>query len=153
MITFLAGNLFTTPNLDAFAHGVNCSGAMGKGIALEFRRRWPRMYARYRQLCQSRELFPGNIFTFRAREDLWIYNLATQDRPGPRASLDAIGLATCAMAASMSLKGIQRVGLPRIGCGEGGLSFEDVRPVLERVAERYPAVDLVVVSRLEREFH
>lgn len=149
MLTLSTGDLFTTPGLDALAHGVNCAGKMGKGIAVEFRRRWPRMYTRYQQLCQNHELFPGNIFSFRAKEDLWIYNLATQDQPGPRASLDAIWLATCAMAASMSLKGIQRVGLPRIGCGLGGLRWEDVHPLLKKVAERYPAVELVVVSRPE----
>ena len=50
-IVFLKGDLFNHGDLQTFAHGCNCAGAMGKGIALEFRRRFPSMYLDYKQRC------------------------------------------------------------------------------------------------------
>jgi len=50
---------------------------MGAGIAVEFRRRWPNMYAEYRRLCRSGELQPGGIQVFQALDRI-IVNLATQ---------------------------------------------------------------------------
>ena len=47
--TFVKGDLFRQEGLRALAHGCNCAGAMGKGIAVEFRERFPKMYAEYKQ--------------------------------------------------------------------------------------------------------
>lgn len=44
-------------------HGVNCSGVMGKGIALEFKRRYPEMFKSYRNLCLSGKFGPEDIRT------------------------------------------------------------------------------------------
>jgi O-acetyl-ADP-ribose deacetylase (regulator of RNase III) len=46
-----SGSIFQASDLSAIAHGRNCAGAMGRGIAREFKRRWPRMYAEYRARC------------------------------------------------------------------------------------------------------
>ena len=56
------GNLFEFDG--SLAHGVNAAGAMGKGIAVDFKEKWPKMYAEYKSLCDSRQLFPGQIHAF-----------------------------------------------------------------------------------------
>lgn len=48
------GDLFAQPDLRALAHGCNCAGAMGKGIAVPFKQRWPRMYEEYRARWRAR---------------------------------------------------------------------------------------------------
>lgn len=144
MISFIEGNLFDAPELDAIGHGVNCVGRMGRGIAAQFRRRRPAMFAEYEARCRRRELRPGDLFAWFAGPG-WIYNLATQHGTGPRATLPAIRLAVGHMLAHARAANLCRVGLPRVGCGIGGLDWADVRPVLQAAAAQSP-VELVIVS-------
>ena len=145
MITLITGDLFTTPDLDALAQGVNCAGKMGKGIAVEFKKRWPGMFHAYAGLCAKGELFPGNIFSYRAGDGPWIYCLATQWKPGPCATLGAVWASTRALVRSAEQRGLRRVGMPRIGTWLGGLEWVEVLPLLTRAAEG-SAVELVVVT-------
>lgn len=145
-VTYFTGNLFLVPRLDALAHGVNCTGKMGLGIAAKFRQRWPRMFMEYESRCRRRPraLNPGDLFAWHDR-DVWIYNLATQDKPGPHATLQAVQMSLQRMVAHARAAGVRRVGLPRVGCGLGGLSYSQVEPIIVGVG-RAVDVDLVVVT-------
>lgn len=145
MITYATGNLFTMSNLDALAHGVNCVGFMGKGIALQFKSRWPAMYWEYQRVCRRGDLLPGGIHVWRMAGKPKIYNLATQKGIGAQASLVAIREAMVKMLQHAEANGVKHIGMPRIGCGIGGLTWVDVGLVLADVAQRSP-VELVVVS-------
>jgi O-acetyl-ADP-ribose deacetylase (regulator of RNase III) len=130
MISFREGDLFAS-GIPALAHGCNCRGAMGAGIAAGFKARWPDMYREYRKLCTYSRFQPGD--TFRWNEpDVIIWNLMTQLRPGSDARVSAIRKALDYMVADAQVLGITEIGLPWIGCGIGGLTRDDVRPVLAR---------------------
>src|SRR3990172_9124924 len=43
-------SIFDTP-ADAYVNTVNCVGVMGAGIALEFKKRYPKMYEHYKEQC------------------------------------------------------------------------------------------------------
>lgn len=59
MITYIEkGDIFTLTDVTSFAHGCNCAGAMGKGIALQFRNKYPEMYLEYKELCKTGNIFP-----------------------------------------------------------------------------------------------
>lgn len=141
----IQGDLFAVPDLDALAHGVNTIGVMGAGIAVRFRDEWPAMFREYERACRTGDLRPGDrhawldIFSSR-----WIYNLATQPRPGRCARVAHVASAVSRMVAHARAAGVRRIGLPRIGCGYGGLDYRDVRPVLLAAADD---LDLVVVER------
>lgn len=141
-LTEIQGDLFAVPSLDALAHGVNCIGVMGAGIAAEFKRRWPPMFIAYREACLAGRLVPGSMFSERAG-GRWIYNLATQPRPGRCASLLWVESSLKAMTARAWHDRVKRIGMPRLGCGLGGLDWRDVRPLVERAAQH---VDIVVVE-------
>jgi O-acetyl-ADP-ribose deacetylase (regulator of RNase III) len=142
MIRFTRGDLFTADALDALAHGCNCAGAMGKGIALEFRRRFPAMYAEYKQRCADGRFTLGGVFAWKA-DGVTVFNLGTQRSWTTRAELPAIEAALGAMLEQAEAQGIRRIGLPRIGAGLGGLAWQDVKAVLERLGPA-TAVELVV---------
>jgi hypothetical protein len=94
-VEFRTGNLFEQDDLDALADGVNCVGAMGALIAVEFRRRWPAMYAEYRRCCvgRTRYLRLGGImpwYTGWDRPSPWSWVITSQlnrvpdrQRPSP----------------------------------------------------------------------
>lgn len=147
-VEYRTGDLFTQ-GFTAYAHGVNCRGLMGAGIAREFRRRWPGMHNQYAYLCARYRLQLGEVFKWQRHDaeadNTIIYSLATQDRPGRHASLDAVRQTVTWMVDDAEAHGVPEIGLPRIGAGIGGLAWSDVSAVLDDVAGASP-VRLVVVS-------
>jgi O-acetyl-ADP-ribose deacetylase (regulator of RNase III) len=106
---------------------------MGRGIAVEFRRRWPAMYDAYRLECKEGRLRPGGVFVWEAPGKT-IFNLGTQPLPGPTARTEYIGAAVREAARLASAKSIAVIGMPRIGAGLGGLSWTAVQQQLESIA-------------------
>ena len=62
-LVFRRGDMFAFPS-EAIVNTVNCVGVMGKGVALEFKRRWPDNFRAYRKLCESGGLRPGKVFVY-----------------------------------------------------------------------------------------
>lgn len=142
-IEYRSGDLFTS-DAEVLAHGCNCQGVMGAGIAKEFKDRYPGMFKEYNLACKGRTFEPGSYMVYEATSSKTILNLATQDYPGRNARLDLIEKSlTKALEAHPELKSIA---MPRIGCGIGGLAWEEVERVLKRVAKAYPLVTFYVYT-------
>ncbi|MEV6671801.1 macro domain-containing protein [Streptomyces sp. NPDC051162] len=131
------GDLFTTEGADALAHGCNCAGAMGRGIAVEFKRRWPRMYGEYRELCRAGGLSPGQVFPWRTDDGLWIYNLGTQSHWRARAEISAVVSSVDRMLNHADAQGVRRIAMPRIAAGLGGLEWAEVEAALEPIVSAH----------------
>ncbi|MGM7645738.1 macro domain-containing protein [Nocardia sp. JW2] len=136
------GNLFAATDLDAVGHGCNCAGAMGRGIATEFKRRWPEMYEEYRVRCRDGRLTPGSVFVWQC-DDVTVYNLGTQAHWRGKATLPAIVSSVGAMLAHADEADLRRIGVPRIGAGLGGLEWSDVEGAIMPVIESHD-VEVVV---------
>lgn len=143
-IRSVAGDLFANEHqAQALAHGCNCQGVMGAGIAVGFRQRYPAMYAEYRRRCQAtpRQFNPGDAYLWKDAALPWVFNLATQEgygRSRARATYDAIERALSAMRAQANTEGITSIALPRIGAGLGGLDWPSVRAIIERIFANWP---------------
>jgi O-acetyl-ADP-ribose deacetylase (regulator of RNase III) len=144
-IEYRVGDLFSDEGLPSLAHGCNCAGSMGRGIAVEFRRRWPAMYDAYRIECKEGRFQPGEVFVWNAA-DKTIFNLATQPVARPSARLEYIETALKKAVGVSVSRGITTIGMPRIGAGYGGLDWGEVRQVLEAIAGK-TAVTLAVFER------
>lgn len=131
-VIFTKGDLFATEGLTAYAHGCNCAGAMGAGIAIEFRKRWPRMYEEYAVRCADKRFQLGDVFVW-SEEGATIYNLGTQAHWRKKAQIPALARALRTMTTLATNAGIERIGLPRIGAGLGGLDWVRVKRVLAEV--------------------
>jgi O-acetyl-ADP-ribose deacetylase (regulator of RNase III) len=147
-LEFKTGNLFSYA-ADGYAHGCNCQGVMGAGIALEFRDRYPEMFAEYRKRCRDGSFNLGSCFAWKAPSGQMIYNLGTQIRPGRYATLESVEVALTTM---LRISGMNNppghlIAIPRIGCGLGGLNWNDVRLVIERVVAGQNHTDVVVISQ------
>lgn len=130
MIIYRKGDLFAW-SLPAIAHGVNCRGVMGAGIAAQFKARYPRMYASYRRRCLRGAMFPGEILPWQHDDGTLIFNLATQYEPGPDAKPWMITAAVGQMITeAVTDFRITEIGLPMIGCGIGGLTQDQLRAAL-----------------------
>ncbi len=148
---FIKGDLFHHEGLHAFAHGCNCAGAMGAGIAVEFRARFPAMYAEYKVRCADGRFNLGDVLAWSEGKTV-VYNLGTQKSWKTKAKLDAVETAVTAMVRLAEAAGVARIGLPRIGAGLGALSWEKVRAVLSAIGEE-TKVELVVFEEYEKAVH
>lgn len=131
---FRVGDLFSDPGLPALAHGCNCAGSMGRGIAVEFRRRWPDMYIAFHLECKAGRFRLGDVFVWDAA-DKTIFNLATQPLPRPSARLEYIDSSLRETVKIAEQRSIPVIGMPRIGAGYGGLSWRDVRRTIQAIGE------------------
>jgi len=124
-IEFVAGDLFANRfGAEALAHGCNCQGSMGAGVAVGFRERYPEMFAEYRRRCKAspREFNLGDAFLWKAGGKPWVFNLATQEGIGQvRVSYQAIEAALRSMLRQADRENITSIAVPRIGSAYGGL--------------------------------
>jgi len=136
-IRFISGDLFDNEHgAQAVAHGCNCQGSMGAGIAKNFRARYPEMYEEYRRRCKAepRQFNLGECWLWKADNQPWVFNLGTQEGYWrARASYEAIDTALRSMRQQADVEGITRIAVPRIGVGYGGLSWKKVRAIVEAV--------------------
>ena len=134
-LTLHTGDLLTS-TADGIAHGVNCRGFMGSGIAPFFKRRYEGMYDAYRTVCLAGHLHGGEAFIWPMPE-VTVYNIASQEEPGANATLSFLEHGVRAALTHADRYGVKTIALPRIGCGIGGLDWEDVRPLLAGLAAEF----------------
>lgn len=137
-VEYRTGDLFSS-DADALAHGCNCQGVMGAGIAIQFKKRYPEMFKEYRNRCLKQQFVVGSIYSYSAFDRKRIYNLGTQQYPGACASLVAIKVLLaqiCDEYFDIEEGPIRSVAIPRIGCGLGGLNWLDVKEVIEEVGSK-----------------
>ncbi|MBA4186636.1 MAG: phosphatase [Planctomycetaceae bacterium] len=135
-IQFIAGDLFTNRyKAEAFAHGCNCAGSMGAGIAVGFKQRYPAMFDEYKHRCKAQPptFVLGSSFLWRESGKPAVFNLGTQPRPGRGATYDAVETALREMRTTAEAEGITSIAIPRIAAGYGGLSWKKVKAQIEAV--------------------
>jgi O-acetyl-ADP-ribose deacetylase (regulator of RNase III) len=146
MITYVTGNLLKS-EAEAWVNAVNCVGVMGKGIALQFKRAFPENFRSYQQACRDGLVRPGKMFTFRngpSKNPRYIINFPTKRHWREKSKMEYIQNGLEAMVEEICKLGIRSVAVPPLGCGNGGLDWEEVRSLLERTFSRIPEVQVFV---------
>ena len=146
MVTYIEeGNIFKLENTSSYAHGCNCAGAMGKGIALQFKERYPFMYLEYKKLCQDGAFNLGDVYIYKTDNGV-IFNLGTQKTWRTKADINAIRNALFKMLSYASRNNVRNIALPKIGAGLGGLNWIDVKEIIDETSKEYPDINLFVVE-------
>jgi O-acetyl-ADP-ribose deacetylase (regulator of RNase III) len=110
---------------------VNCVGVMGKGIAKDFKDREPGMFAAYKRICNEGALEPGKLWLWQGQRN-WVLNFPTKIHWRNPSRLEWIEAGLQKFVAEYARRGIREIAFPRLGCGNGGLNWDDVRPLMER---------------------
>lgn len=138
MIKFVEGDmLINAYGAQAFAHGVNCAGVMGAGIAAQLKRYYPDMFGEYRAACLRGDLKLGDVQVWKNKNGFAILNLGTQSRPGAPAELLALHIALSSTRYLLDESRIASLAMPRIGCGLGKLEWKVVRPLVQQMFEQW----------------
>lgn len=116
---------------------VNCVGVMGKGIAKDFKEREPEMFAAYKRICDQKLLAPGKLWLWKGATS-WVLNFPTKQHWRYPSKIQWIEAGLKKFAANYEALGITEISFPLLGCGNGGLKWDDVRPVMERNLRELP---------------
>jgi O-acetyl-ADP-ribose deacetylase (regulator of RNase III) len=131
MVKVLIGDLFDS-KAQTIVNTVNCVGVMGKGVALEFKKRSPEMFDDYERRCKRHEIKLGRPYLFKRLVPPWILNFPTKDHWRSVASLEAIVDGLKYLSQHYKEWGITSMAVPPLGCGQGQLEWRVVGPTLYR---------------------
>ncbi|MBN8574771.1 MAG: macro domain-containing protein [Candidatus Kapaibacterium sp.] len=129
---FTTGNIFDC-NAEALVNTVNTVGVMGKGLALQFKERFPENYQLYKAACKNDEVQVGKMFITSTNSIIppnWIINFPTKKHWMHQSSYEYIEKGLEDLVVQIRRLGIQSVALPPLGVGQGGLEWERVKRLI-----------------------
>lgn len=145
MIATMHGDLLKQDDIDAIVNAVNCVGVMGKGIALQFKNQWPSNFAAYVAACKTGSVQPGRMFL----HDLgglvkphYIVNFPTKEHWRDLSKIEFICSGLVDLVSQVRRLHIRSIAIPALGCGNGGLRWSDVRPLIENAFQDEPGVEV-----------
>jgi O-acetyl-ADP-ribose deacetylase (regulator of RNase III) len=116
---------------------VNTHGVMGKGLAQEFKYRHPTMFQQYKRICDEGLLDIGKLWLWKGSAQ-WVLNFPTKRHWRYPSKMEFIERGLQKFCAEYENRGIREIAFPRLGCGNGGLEWDEVRPVMERYLAKLP---------------
>lgn len=142
-----SGNLLTH-EADALVNTVNTQGVMGKGIALQFKKAWPEMFRAYAAACKRGEVQPGRMHVWPTglmTGPRFIINFPTKRHWRQPSRIEDIEAGLVDLARVIRHEGITSIALPPIGCGNGGLDWSIIEPLIRASLAGIPDQTSVVL--------
>jgi O-acetyl-ADP-ribose deacetylase (regulator of RNase III) len=132
---------------EALVNTVNCVGIMGRGIALQVKKAFPENYEAYRATCDREEVQPGRMLVFDRQGFInprYIINFPTKRHWKGKSRIQDIEAGLRALIEEVRTRGIRSIAMPPLGCGLGGLDWEQVRPIIEEAFRSLPDVKVLL---------
>lgn len=151
MIEYKQGNLLKA-DAEALVNTVNCVGAMGKGIALQFKQAFPENFRRYERACRAKDVRPGMMFTVpthNLENPKYIINFPTKRHWRGQSKIEDIESGLKALIEEVRHLEIKSIAVPPLGCGNGGLDWKTVKPMIEESFSVLPDVRVFLYAPQE----
>jgi O-acetyl-ADP-ribose deacetylase (regulator of RNase III) len=146
MIELTQGDILQA-DAEALVNTVNCVGVMGRGIALQFKKAFPENFKTYKTACDAKAVRPGKMFVYslnRLYNPRYIINFPTKRHWRGKSQLEDIEKGLADLVAVIQANQIRSVAIPPLGCGLGGLDWNEVRPLIDQAFEVLPEVNVLV---------
>lgn len=145
MYTFITGNILES-DAQCIVNTVNCEGYMGKGIAYQFKNAFPKNNDDYVKACRTGKLTVGTIHNFIENGKI-IVNFPTKDKWREKSKISYINDGMDSLVKFIQEKNIKSIAIPPLGCGNGGLNWNEVQPLLlEKIAPIQENRDIILYS-------
>lgn len=143
-----SGNLLLA-QVEALVNTVNTVGVAGKGIALQFRQAFPDNFKMYERAAKRGEVEPGQMFvtpTGQIQAPHYIVNFPTKRHWREASRIEDIEAGLQDLVRVIGEYDMSSIAVPPLGCGNGGLEWEDVRPLILRYLEPLTSVDVLLYA-------
>ena len=147
MISFHNSNLLKS-DAEALVNTVNTVGIMGKGVALQFKEHFPLNYKLYQKACEAGEVKLGKMFvteTGQLTGPRYVINFPTKADWRSFSKLSHIAEGLDDLVRVIEEKNIKSIAVPPLGCGNGGLDWKDVKPlIVSKLSTLAPIVQIEI---------
>jgi O-acetyl-ADP-ribose deacetylase (regulator of RNase III) len=138
------GNLLKA-DVDALVNPVNTEGVMGKGLALQFKKAFPETFKSYARACKAGEVVPGKMHVVpQLTSPRYIVNFPTKTLWRLPSKLAYVTDGLRDLVAKVRVHDIKSLAIPALGCGNGGLPWSDVCPLIVDAFAPLPDVRVVL---------
>lgn len=144
-ILMTEGDLLKQTDIDAIVNTVNCVGVMGKGIALQFKKKWPANFKDYAIACKNKDVRPGAMFVYDAgalATPKYIINFPTKDHWRGKSRPEFIKDGLQDLVRTIRELKIGSIAIPPLGCGNGGLEWDLVKDMIEEAFVELPDIEV-----------
>jgi O-acetyl-ADP-ribose deacetylase (regulator of RNase III) len=142
------GNLVTA-DVDAIVNTVNTQGVMGKGLALQIKHAFPDVFAEYARACKQGAVAVGRMHVVhRSSPPRFVINFPTKTHWRQPSKLEYVESGLADLVAQVRAQDIGSIAIPPLGCGLGGLAWDEVKP---RIVEAFGPLPAVRVMLFEPE--
>lgn len=151
MFEYKTGDLLAE-DAEAYVNAVNCVGVMGGGIALQFKNAYPDNFNAYENACKLGEVRPGRMFVFETGNSTsprYIVNFPTKNHWRDPSRMEDIDAGLNDLKEVVRNKGIKSIAMPALGCGFGGLDWDDVRPRIEEAFSDFKDLNVIIFQPKE----
>ncbi len=130
-IHIIKGNIFNT-KMQTIVNTVNCVGVMGKGIALVFKLRYPKMFDIYKDYCHRHLIDIGKLWLYKGEaKEPWVLNFPTKFHWKYPSKIEYIEKGLQKFVSSYKEKNITSIAFPLLGTNNGGLDKDEVLSLME----------------------
>jgi len=132
---------------EALVNTVNCVGVMGRGIALQFRKAFPENFKAYKSACDKKRLHPGHMLVSdlsRFENPRYVINFPTKRHWKGKSKIEDIESGLKVLVEEVNQHNIRSIAIPPLGCGLGGLKWEQVKPMIQKAFENLPDVHVLL---------
>ena len=146
MIEYKIGDILTEDS-EALVNTVNCVGVMGRGVALQFKRRFPDNFKAYETECKQGRMKPGCVFVYdtgNMHPPRYIINFPTKRHWRGKSRMEDIESGLESLANSIRSHRIRSIAIPPLGSGLGGLEWAEVRARMEAELQELYGVEIVI---------
>jgi O-acetyl-ADP-ribose deacetylase (regulator of RNase III)/uncharacterized protein YwgA len=146
MIKYKKGNLLDAP-VQALVNTVNTVGVMGKGIALQFKEAFPQNFRAYAKACKDHLMQPGKLLVFLEETiegSKIIINFPTKTEWFQKSQYEYIETGLQDLVRVIEAEKINSIAIPPLGCGNGGLKWEKVKPMMEKYLSQLTDVEILI---------
>ena len=130
VIKYTQGDIFES-KCQAIINTVNCVGKMGKGLAYQFKKKFPEMEQDYVKVCKKGELYPGKLHIYQENKFL-IINFPTKNKWREKSKIEYIINGLRKLKEEVVKRDIKSVAIPPLGAGNGGLNWNEVKSEINK---------------------
>lgn len=144
MINFVKGDILLS-NDEAIINPVNIVGVMGKGLALQFKEKYPLNFKLYHNACKNNKVQIGKMYATRENNKI-IINFPTKKHWRNPSKIEYINSGLDSLILLIQQNNIKSVSIPPLGCGCGGLNWDEVKQL---IIQKLSILDNVIINIYE----
>ena len=146
MIEYKSGDILQA-DAEALVNTVNCVGAMGRGIALQFKRSFPGNFQAYAAACKRSEVQLGRMFVYETDQldnPRLIINFPTKWHWRGKSRIEDIEAGLQALTETVHKYRLQSIAIPPLGSGLGGLNWDEVEKRIKTAMASLRNVHIII---------